>query len=81
MKIKSEPNITGITLGKKEHKLGQYADDLFLLLNGSTKSLDTTFDVFKCFKRVSGLQVNVDKTHAIWLGSKIGSMDTVSIRI
>jgi len=75
LKIKSDTSIQGIKLGPKEHKLGQYADDLFLLQNGSRKSVDKTFYVFKKFELASGLKVNVEKTHAIWLGSKIGSTD------
>jgi len=81
MKIKSDSEIKGIKLGSKEHKLGQYADDLFMFQDGSKASLEYTFHVFKLFERASGLKVNVEKTHAVWIGSKIGSNDTVSNRI
>ena len=81
MKIKMSSRIKGIKIGTREHKLGQFADDLFLLQDGSASSLETTFDMFHEFQHISGLKVNVEKTHAVWLGSKIGSYDTVSNRI
>ena len=81
MKLKLDSNIKGVKLGTKEHKLGQYADDLFLLQDGSKRSLEYTFDVFNSFENVSGLKVNVEKTNAAWLGSRLGSNDQVSNRV
>lgn len=81
MNIKSNKNVKGVRLGEKEYKLGQYADDLFLLQDGSKNSLEYTFSIFNRFESASSLKVNVDKTHAVWLGSRIGSNDTVSNRI
>ena len=39
------------------------------------QSLERTFYIFKKFELASGLRVNVDKTHAVWLGRNIGSTD------
>ena len=81
MALKVDKNVKGIKTGSYEHKLGQYADDLFLLQDGSKHSLEYTFRVLDRFSVCSGLSVNVDKSHAIWLGCKVNSNDTVSNRI
>jgi len=81
MAIKQDENIRGLNFGSKEHKLGQYADDMFLLLDGSRESLENSFDTLNKFQYCSGLKINVEKTNAIWLGSKTNSKDTVSNRI
>ena len=56
-------------------KLGQYADDTFVILDGSTKSLQETILTFKQFYQCSGLKMNLDKTHAVWLGNKANCND------
>ena len=81
MALKLDKNVTGIKIGSKEYKLGQYADDLFLLQDGTKNSLEYTFRVLYRFSVCSGLSVNVDKSHAIWLGTKANSNDTVSNRV
>ena len=81
MKIKSEPNIKGIKIGDREHKLGQYADDMFMLQDGTKTSLETAFDILELFEQASGLKVNVEKSNAVWIGKRINVHDTVSNRI
>ena len=58
-----------MALGEKVIKLGQYADDTFLVLDGSINSLSETLQTFKQFEKVSGLAINIDKTQVIKLGS------------
>ena len=79
--LKTEKKIKGIKLGTKEYKLGQYADDMFMTLDGTQEGLETVFWVLQRFEKCSGLKVNVEKSHGIWIGSKINSADTVSNRI
>jgi len=67
--IKDNINIVGLALGEKVIKLGQYADDTFLVLDGSINSLSETLQTFKQFEKVSGLAINIDKTQVIKLGS------------
>ena len=50
-------------------KIGQYAADTFLLLDGSEKSLRMSLEIFNSFYLCSGLKLNFDKTSAVWLGS------------
>ena len=63
-------NIKGIVINDKEHKLSQYADDTLFLLDGTSKSLNATLNVLYEFAQFSGLKVNFDKTHAVWIGVK-----------
>ena len=65
--IKINKDIKGIQFQDISIKIGQYADDTFLLLDGSEKSLRNSLDVLK--KLCSGLKVNVKKTQVVWLGS------------
>ena len=67
--IIKENHITGVLLWDKMFKKGQYADDTFLLLDGSEKSLRMSLEIFNRFYLCSGLKLNFDKTSAVWLGS------------
>lgn len=71
--IRDNPNIKGITLSNTEHKLGQFADDTQLFLDGSENSLNAAIETLNNFYNMSGLKMNVDKTKAIWIGSMSGS--------
>jgi len=73
--IENSDNIKGIKVKDKTYKLGQYADDTFLLLNGSTESLEGATNLLNMFYRCSGLKTNVEKTQVAWLGSKTQSLD------
>lgn len=66
--IKTNQQITGINFGKHEIKIGQYADDTFLVLKNTDVSIRTAITIFENFQKVSGLSINVDKTQAIKLG-------------
>ena len=48
----------------------QYADDTFLLLDGSELSLKETLNCFDKFHKVSGLKMNTSKTKVVWVGNK-----------
>ena len=73
--IINSQNITGIKIGTKIYKIGQYADDTFILLDGQHNSLREVMDTMQKFSKCSGLKINMDKTNAIWLGSKAGCED------
>ena len=68
--IRNETNITGLKIGNYEFKVSQYADDTFLLLDGSEKSLQTWFKILKFYADATGLCVNMEKTQVVWIGSK-----------
>ena len=73
--IKQNGHINGITVNNEESFLGQYADDTFFLLDGTQTSLSQCLDTLELFGECSGLKVNVEKTKAVWLGSKRFSKD------
>ena len=66
--IKHNHEITGIQIGNKEIKLGQYADDTFLTLSNSETTISSAVHCIKDFKLISGLAINVEKTQVIKLG-------------
>ena len=56
-------------MGNKKFKLGQYADDTFLLLDGSEASLRKCLAILWEFYLCTGLKLNFDKTVTVWLGA------------
>ena len=76
--IRNNMNIKGIVINDKEHKLSQYADDTLFLLDGTSKSLNATLDVLYEYAQFSGLKVNFEKTHAVWIG--VNKYSTASIK-
>ena len=66
--VRQNKEINGITIGKEETKLLQYADDMTATLS-DTNSLQALLDQLEVFKNVSGLTINCDKTEGMWIGS------------
>jgi len=69
IKIKHCKDIKGITVNGIEYKISQFADDTSLLLDGSEHSLNSALNMLDDFALFSGLKVNFDKTHVIWIGA------------
>ena len=65
--IRSNQNIKGISVGNIETKVTIFADDLTAFLKDKS-SYDSLVSSLALFKKCSGLNVNVDKTGAYWLG-------------
>ena len=63
-------SITGVKINDSEYLLSQYADDSSLILDDNPKSLDQSLFMLNKFSECAGLRVNLDKTEAIWLGSR-----------
>ena len=78
--IRNNKNINGIIINEREHKLSQYADDTLFFLDRTSKSLNETLNVLSEFSNFSGLEVNFDKTHAIWIGLKKYSTALIKTR-
>jgi len=66
--IRQNSTIKGITIGKKETKLLQYADDTTAVLS-DINSAQTLFRLLDDFKKLSGLEVNPTETEGMWIGS------------
>ena len=76
--IRNNMNISGIIINDKEHKLSQYVDDTLFLLDRTSKSLNATLNVLYDYSQFSGLKVNFEKTHAVWIG--VNKFSTASIK-
>ena len=68
MDIKSNNNIKGIQIENDQCKIGQYADDTFLLLDEGDNSLQECLNTFQEFYHCSGLKMNMEKTQVAWIG-------------
>ena len=67
--IRNNDGIKGICISVSECKLSQYADDTTLILYGSDNSVNTSLKLLDSFAELSGLNVNYEKTEALWIGS------------
>ena len=54
--------VRALQVGGIETKLSQYADDTTLFLKEDVQTLIRVLDIFRWFRLVSGLAMNVDKT-------------------
>ena len=77
VEFKNNNKIGGIKCGEKTIKVGLYADDTFLMLDGSESSLRESISVLNSFYICSGLKINLDKTQAIWLGKLKATADSI----
>ena len=66
--IRSNPRIKGIEIDGKVYKVSQYADDTCLFLEDELL-LKTALMIFQKFANCSGLNINMDKSEAIWIGA------------
>ena len=55
--IRNNDRVNGILVKDQELKIGQYADDTFLLLDGTVSSLNESFYIIKSFQTYSGLKI------------------------
>ena len=68
-KIRNDKDITGIVVNGVEYKISQFADDTAILLDGTDKFFKSILNILNEFANYSGLKVNFEKTHVIWIGS------------
>ena len=69
--LRKNNKIKGIVIDDIEYLLSQYADDTTLMLDGTPRSLCQSMLTLKFYAKISGLNINIDKTKVIWIGSKI----------
>ena len=68
--IYANKNIKGITIKNKEYKMTQFADDTTMILDGTQNSLQMSLNTIEIFGTYSGLKMNKEKTHVIWIGKQ-----------
>ena len=69
-KIRKNKTIKGININNIEFKISQYADDTSVMLDGTERSLNQTLEELSRFSKISGLNINFDKTQLVWIGSE-----------
>ena len=77
--IQANPLIKGINIHGTEYRITQFADDTEIFLDGTEESLQATLDTLQWFEKASGLKINIEKTRAIWLGSKVSDRGRLCI--
>ena len=63
-----------------EFLISQYADDTSVILDGSESSLKQTISELERFSRISGLNINFDKTQLVWIGSEKYSTNSIKTK-
>ena len=66
--VRQNTAIKGISIGREETKLLQYADDMTAVLS-DIDSAEVLFELLDHFKTISGLMVNCSKTEGMWIGA------------
>ena len=59
--IRNSDKIKRFVFNEKHVNIGQYADDTFLLLNGTSSSLKESLHILELFYYYSGLKINMKK--------------------
>ena len=59
----------GIKCKGKEKKCGQFADDMWVAIHVTQGSFDEVFRTFNSFSKISGLEINYNKTEILRIGS------------
>ena len=78
--IRNNEEVKGIVIDDTEYVLSQYADDTSLILDGSPVSLDASLRLLQFYADISGLNINIDKTKVIWIGSKKFSEEKICVK-
>ena len=76
-RIRENGEIEGIKIKGVEHKIALYADDTILFLTGGESSIRTALNVFQDFQCISGLKINIEKTHIMPFGKYYMDKDMI----
>ncbi len=69
-KVRNDNTIKGIQIDNKEIKISLLADDIIMILADLT-FVKNSLTVLNIFTKCSGLNINIDKTQAKYIGSKL----------
>ena len=68
--IRQNDNVKGFAINNQEVKVSMLADDRVCFLDGSKEYFDNLFEILNIFGKMSGCKINLNKTEAVWIGSK-----------
>ena len=71
LSIRQHRQIKGIPVNGQEAKISLFADDSVFFLDGPNSSFNHLFETLHIFGLYSGCKINLNKTEAIWIGSKV----------
>ena len=77
--IRHNAQIKGFVVNNQEVKISLLADDSVCFLDGSQESFTQLFETLNVFSKFSGCKINLNKTEAVWIGSKRGCLDFPAI--
>ena len=66
-------NIHGMNILDEEMLLSEFADDATFFLEGIRETFCSCMCILQQFASMSGLNITVDKTKAVWIGSRRNS--------
>ena len=75
IQIRENNDIKGIIIKNTDIKLSAYADDTYFLASDMI-SLQYIFKTCEIFQQFSSLKLNLDKSHACWIGVAKGKSET-----
>jgi len=75
-KIDSNPNIKPVPIPRSRfsnlsitNKISGFADDIGLAINNDQRSINSVFEDYSLFSRLSGIELNIDKTEVLKLNN------------
>ena len=75
IRLRSDTSVQSLKMGDLQHLMEIYADDLTMYLEPNEENLRHVVEILRDFYKLSGLKMSVNKTKAIWIGSKVDSKD------
>ncbi|CAN2391860.1 Reverse transcriptase (RNA-dependent DNA polymerase) [Pristimantis euphronides] len=63
--LRSNPNIRGINIGQREHKLALFADDILMYLMNLRVGIPVLLKEFRRYSKISNFRVNVQKSEIL----------------
>lgn len=67
MTIRTDTNLSGITIGDHEHRISLHADDIILFLSNLSSSIPVTLRLINTFGQFSGYSINNTKSSILFL--------------